>query len=131
MKKTLSFVLMTLLLVVVPACREKPLWNPGSVAVATSSREHMRNAIDLALRHRGWAIAKEEPGRVEATLYIRSHVANIAIEYDDKQYNITYLDSQNLKYRKKADGTEWIHGNYNEWIENLVRDISVYASHNP
>lgn len=129
MKKVASICLLGLLLIAVPACRKKPIWNTGSVAVSTASAEQMRNAIGQALRNRGWAIANEQPGRVEATLFIRSHVAKIAIEYDDKQFSISYLDSQNLEYEKKPDGTEYIHDNYNGWIENLRRDITVFASH--
>jgi hypothetical protein len=129
MKTFKSFCILALLLILVPACRQKPLWNPGSVSVQTQSRENMRNAIGQALRNRGWAIASEAPGRIEATLYARAHVAKVAIEYDENQFTISYLDSQNLEYDQKPDGAEFIHGSYNTWVENLVRDISVFASH--
>jgi hypothetical protein len=129
MKRVLPLVVIASSFLLVPACREKPLFNPGRIEVTAGSREGMRNAIGQALRNRGWAIAKEEPGRIEATLYARSHVARVAIEYDDTSFNIMYLDSENLDYMQKPDGAEFIHSSYNGWVENLVRDISVFASH--
>jgi len=45
------------------------------------------------------------------------------IEYDTKQYSITYKDSQGLKY----DGSQ-IHKTYNSWVHNLDNRIRVQLS---
>ncbi len=58
----------------------------------------------------------------------RSHRATSLIKYDAKQVEISYLDSSNLKYWKSPVDDEYIHQNYNKWIEILRRDIAVSSS---
>jgi hypothetical protein len=67
---------------------------------------------------RGWIVKQVEPGHVEATIYVRSHMAKVDIMYDAAAYSIRYNDSENLDYK---DGK--IHRNYNKWVQNLNMDI--------
>ena len=60
------------------------------------------------------------PGVIRATLHLRTHVAVTEITYNEQVFSIIYVDSTNLDY----DGTS-IHKNYNGWIQNLERAISV------
>lgn len=89
----------------------------------------MRMGIIESLKKRKWALAKEEEGRIRATLYIRSHQADIAIDYDKEQFTISYVDSKNLDHHRSLFGKEMIHRNYNNWIRYLVQDITVAASY--
>ena len=66
----------------------------------------------------GWIVKQVEPGHVEATIYVRSHMAKVDIMYDAAAYTIRYNDSENLGYK---DGK--IHRNYNKWVQNLNMDI--------
>ena len=67
---------------------------------------------------RGWIVKQVEPGHVEATIYVRSHMAKVDIMYDAAAYSIRYNNSENLGYK---DGK--IHRNYNKWVNNLNMDI--------
>ena len=129
MKKTVLTICLVMMGLLIVSCQMARIVNPGPISVRTPSAEQMRTAIGQALRNRGWAIAREEPGQIDATLFIRSHVAKIRIDYDAEKFSIAYLESTNLDYMKKGDGSEYIHENYNGWIQNLVHDISVFASH--
>ena len=80
----------------------------------------IRNAIIIAGTSLGWDIVPTTSGHVVGTLNLRSHQAVIDIIYSDKQYAITYKNSQNLRY----DGTK-IHRNYNGWIQNLNKAIKT------
>lgn len=114
-------------LVVLGSCRTAQLHNTGRVPVQASSTEHMREAILQSLAARRWVAAEDQPGLIQATLFVRAHTAKVRIEYDAESFSISYADSNNLKYRKRADGTEYIHGNYNNWVRILMQEIAVRA----
>jgi hypothetical protein len=67
---------------------------------------------------RGWIVKKIEPGQLEATIYVRSHMAQVTIEYTPSSYAIRYKDSTNLDYKNGK-----IHRSYNKWVQNLNMDI--------
>ena len=67
---------------------------------------------------RGWIIKQLEPGHLEATIYVRSHMAKVDIHYDAAAYSILYNDSEDLGYKNGK-----IHRNYNKWVKNLDMDI--------
>ena len=110
-------------------CMTERLVNPGSVRISCKSEEQMRKGIKEGLKKRAWALAKEEPGRIYATVFVRSTRADIAIDYDKAQFTIRYLDSENLDHHQSLFGKEMIHENYNRWIRYLMQDISVAVSH--
>jgi hypothetical protein len=103
----------------------KPLVDPEPVAVpAGLSDKAVAKAVRVGVSQRGWAITKEEPGYMEATLHLRTHMARIGITYDTRQVKIRYLESENLDYTMK-NGVPQIHRNYLSWISNVVLDINV------
>ena len=65
---------------------------------------------------------QQRPGRIDATLHLRKHVANIEIAYDREQIVIAYKSSENLDYTERR-GRRLIHDNYLGWIQNLVNDV--------
>jgi hypothetical protein len=87
-------------------------------AGASVSMGEVRTAIERAGRSLGWQLAAERPGIYGGRLALRSHVAVIEIEHDEKSYSIRYRDSTNLD----AAGGQ-IHPAYNQWIEKLDRAI--------
>lgn len=94
-----------------------PVAIPGdltSVQVATE--------IKRALIGRGWIVNREQPGKIEASLHIRTHVARVAIHYSESQVSLTYLSSDNLDYKEKK-GKRMIHKNYLSWVNNIMQDI--------
>ena len=60
------------------------------------------------------------PGKLNATLLLRTHSAEVEIPYSTKSYSIVYKSSTNLQ-----EGNGKIHRNYNGWIQNLNRGINA------
>ena len=67
---------------------------------------------------RGWIIKDAGEGRLRASYHARTHMAAVAIVYNEQTFSIEYLDSNRLGY----DGQS-IHRNYNRWVRNLELDI--------
>jgi hypothetical protein len=101
------------------------LVDPQPISVPPGlSEKAIVKSIRLGVAQRGWVVTRQDPGYMEATLNIRSHVAKVGITYDAKSIQIRYVDSTNLDYEVKK-GVRRIHGNYLKWVNNIVRDISV------
>jgi hypothetical protein len=66
----------------------------------------------------GWTMTAVSPGLLSGRLVKDDHVAVVEIRYTEKMYSITYKDSTNLRYKNGQ-----IHKTYNDWVENLDRDI--------
>lgn len=95
----------------------QPVLVPAGVAATTVATE-----IKRTLAGRGWTLAGEKPGHVDAVLHLRQHVARIALDYDAKSVRITYVSSENLDFVEKK-GRRYIHGNYLSWVQNLATDL--------
>ncbi len=105
------------------ACTTRPLINventnlsvPGNrdVTLAEVEKAIYRGAVD-----KGWTVRHLAPGRLEAKIEIRTHMALVRIVHDTKTFSITYKDSRNLGY----DGT-LIRRNYKRWVRNLKQSI--------
>ncbi len=136
---TRSFIATFVVLLFIPACQSAGSGNrpprrtvllvtPEPVIVGSKDAKETRRIVGRALVGRGWTITKDEPGELRANLLVRSHMANILVEYDAEKVQISYLDSSNLRYWKSPVDDEYIHRNYNKWIEILRRDIAVSSS---
>jgi hypothetical protein len=116
--------LTVLTLALVPAlvsCRKSPIYNVNNAAVSAPKRvtlNDVRGAIERAGNGLGWQMQPTGPGRLVGTLNLRSHMAQVDIQYTTTSYSITYRDSKDLNY----DGSN-IHSNYNNWIRNLDQAI--------
>jgi hypothetical protein len=107
------------------AMASEVLVDPQPISVPPGlSEKAVAKSIRLGVAQRGWVVSRQDPGYMEATLNIRSHVAKVGITYDTKSIQIRYIDSTNLDYEVKK-GVRRIHGNYLKWITNIVKDISV------
>jgi len=117
--------LLTALMLGVVGCRTMPLENVSNAPIGGSfTIEQVTDKIASACKRRGWTVRVVAPGRIEASLVTRVHMARIEIAYDLTRYSITYVDSENLRY----DG-ENIHKNYVRWIRNLNREIGLALSY--
>ncbi len=119
------FALVVLAAVATVSCRTSPVFNVVNAPFTqpAPSLEEADAAIKRAGAALGWQSKTTEPGKILATLPIRSHVAIVDVTFNQKEFSIMYRDSTNLKY----DGTE-IHSNYNGWIENLRNGIIAQSS---
>src|SRR5882672_9001026 len=99
----------------------QPLYNAEFSVPTAATMEDISKAIKSALIAHEWTIQKEEPEKIEARIFTRSHKAEIVINYNVNRIRIQYVSSDNLNY-DKSENT--IHRNYNKWIHFLERDIS-------
>jgi hypothetical protein len=103
----------------------KPLVDPAPIEVPAGLTEKaVAKSIRRGVATRGWVVTQQEPGFMEATLHLRTHVAKIGIKYDTRSIQINYLESQNLDFEVKKD-VRYIHRNYLKWVDNVVNDIRV------
>ena len=102
-----------------------PIQNVESVSVSSSSNKplspaEVRAAIVRAGAGLGWIMKDAGPGRINGTLILRTHTAEVQIPYSPTSYGIHYKSSINLQ---ESGGK--IHRNYNGWIQNLNRGINA------
>ncbi|MDW6001843.1 hypothetical protein [Vibrio mangrovi] len=115
-KFTISLVLA---LVIVGCSRVQPIMDINDEPVAYNlTLKQVKTAIVNSAMQRGWTIKEDGKGKLSASIFVRSHFAEIEIPYDQKHYSIIYVKSNNLKAK---DGN--IHRNYNRWISYLNDDI--------
>ncbi|ALN93981.1 MULTISPECIES: hypothetical protein [Lysobacter] len=105
--------------------RSAPLVDPDPVAIpAGMDSAKVVKDIKRALLGRGWAVTGEQPGQIDSTLNLRTHVARIRVTYTDKQVRFAYVDSTDLDYKLKG-GKPYIHKNYLGWMAYLTSDLST------
>lgn len=105
-------------------CRTSPLLNPPPVSFARLATDDVEAAIYQGCTKRKWMPTKIRNGQIQAILYQRSHVAVVDIDYDADSFRVTYVHSENLRY-KNRHGEQRIHSSYNKWVKNLVADIEA------
>ncbi len=102
-----------------------PLVDPAPIPVpAGLDAKAIATSIRLGGAQRGWLVTRQDPGAMELTLNIRTHMAKIGVKYDTQSIQLTYLESTNLDYEEKK-GNRYIHRNYPKWVNNLVNDITM------
>jgi hypothetical protein len=129
--KARVLVIVVMLLAPVVGCRTAVLRNPDPISIESSSQDQTRAIIKRSLARRGWVVTNEQPGQIDARLNVRAHVARISITYTADEVRIAYVDSENLKYHRRASGEEVIHKNYLGWINYLEREIAAASYESP
>lgn len=103
----------------------KPFVDPAPLPVpAGLDDKTVARAIRLGAAQRGWIVTRQDPGAIELTLNIRTHMAKVGVKYDTKSIEFRYLDSNNLDFEVKK-GNRYIHRNYPKWVNNLMNDVAV------
>lgn len=121
------FCLLLMMTMLLPACRKHRLINPDPVAAA-SSQAATRDAILAGMKAEQWIATREDPGHIRAARSIKGkHDMDVAIAYDDTNVSLTYQNSRNLDHMV-IDGVEYIHPNYNVWVNRLWWQIQVELS---
>jgi len=121
MKNIIRAAIFILVLTIAVGCagRTKPVYNIENQSIDyTLTMEQVEKAIIQAGAQKKWRMMIIKPGQIVGNILVRSHKARIQIDYTEKIYTITYLESNNLLYK---DGK--IHRNYNRWINNLDQTI--------
>lgn len=83
--------------------------------------------MDSALRF-NWQVTEDSKGKMKLRYSKGSKFyADIEVVYTQKNFRINYVESYGLGYEKKGAGAV-IHRNYNRWIRNLDKEISLRSS---
>lgn len=125
--RSLAVVALVAVMALVTGCRTAPVYNVDNAPVSTTSgnasMDQVRDAIVQAGVSLGWQMKPVKPGLIIGTLNLRTHMAQVDINYNTQAYSIHYKASNNLKY----DGAN-IHSNYNGWVERLDQAIRARLS---
>ena len=70
------------------------------------SDEEVRNAIIRAATDTGWVVTGDDPGQLQLQNNFRSHSATVNVDYTATDYDITYEDSNALRYNGHGDSTK-------------------------
>lgn len=123
-RSRLLLVLLLPLLLLIMASRQAPLIDLPPIHVpAGMTSVQVAKAVKAALIGRGWVPGNEQADGVDGTLTGGDYTAKIHVAFDTAQVKITYVDSTDLKYEVKRDGTRLIHANYMRWMRFLTEDI--------
>jgi hypothetical protein len=120
LRPLLLFPVLALLMAAGPELVDPP---PIAVPAGLTDAAIEKCIVDGVTR-RGWIVNQRKPGYMQATLNVRSHMAQVGISYDQKAIQIRYEDSSNLDY-EVSGGVRHIHRNYAKWINNMTRDIAA------
>lgn len=100
-------------------------------AAGELTKEKIRQVIAVVASSRDWKTLSESDGRYELTRTVSGkHTMRIELTYNERGYDIRYLDSANLLYgehKPKLSGASAraIHKNYNLWIRELASGINA------
>lgn len=126
MRSSIFVLLFALPLIVLGCAKQHPLILnvnqepiPANIEDGSYTMDQVEQTILAACRNKGWAASLVEPGKIIASITIRTrHRAKISIEYTTTHYSISYMESSGLDYRNGR-----IHSNYNHWIARLDAEI--------
>ena len=104
-------------------CTSTAIVNLNNEPIVTNSAVSTEQAIIRGCKAKGWTAVVADRNTIDAYITVRSHKAHVKITYDDKFYNINYVDSTNLDYNNGN-----IHRNYNKWIYKLSASIQQQLS---
>ncbi len=95
---------------------------------AVPALDTLQQAIKAGAAAQGWKVTNQTDGRMELLRIVRDeHTMIIEVTYDPTGYRVRYLQSTNLMYDERGargKNLRVIHGNYNEWINDLVVAIN-------
>lgn len=108
----------------------KPMLSIENVSTpAGTTTQDLEEAMDLAMRFRGWRIVRRLPGSWVAQIDVRDkHSATVQVDYTASAYTIRYLNSTGLGH---DPATGAIHHNYNRWVNNLSHTIQLMLIDGP
>ncbi|MEY2117008.1 MULTISPECIES: hypothetical protein [Rhodanobacter] len=99
------------------AFRQTLLVDPRPISMpAGLTAVQVSKAVNGALVGRTWVVTAEHADGIDAALNGNDYQAKSHVAFDTHQVKISYVDSTNLKYKVKKDGTRLIHTGYMNWM---------------
>ena len=119
--KRLTLLLCCLTVLGLCACRTQSTKRiEGDRPVKGLSAQQMAAAILAGCKDRGWSCAKKSEGVIEGVLDSKGRISEVNINYNEKGYNFTYKNSENLSYKKGK-----VHKRYIRWVMYLNKSIRM------
>ncbi len=81
-------------------------------------------ALRYALASKGWELTKEEGNTLFATVAQGQHVVYVRIVFDAEGFQVFHQMSRHMKYRRKANGREYIHEGYYRWLNKMSQQVN-------
>ncbi|MGB0766540.1 MAG: hypothetical protein ACPGYV_02385 [Phycisphaeraceae bacterium] len=101
---------------------------PQPIPIEGIEKPKVEGALRTAIPKRGWAVDTKQGQVITASNLIRGrHKVVVDIDYASDAILIQYADSENMDYVKEGD-VEYIHKNYNVWVNYLRQDIAAEIS---
>lgn len=122
--KMLSLVLLSGFVVMGCAHKHRPMTNPDVEIINKVSLDQVQMVVKRVLTVIGWKVESEKPGLTVASLRKEILFAKINVKYTTTEINISYVDSENLNYRKISGKGETIHSRYINWVTNLADKLN-------
>jgi hypothetical protein len=122
-------VLLAVIMLAGCAYKQQPIYNPVQpVPLSAQSLPLARiEALVIAgAQMRAWRVERVGGGHLRATQVADKFSATVDITFDQRQFRITYRDSNGLMANNGA-----IHSHYNFWVRNLEADIRNKLSAGP
>ena len=100
---------------------------PKNLACSLSLDKMRLVVMDSAMRF-NWQVMDDKKGKMKLR-YSKGYKfsADIEVAYTEKNFRINYLESYGLGYEKRGDKAV-IHRNYNRWIRNLDKEITLRSN---
>jgi hypothetical protein len=89
---------------------------------AASQPYRTRAAILIGMQDRGWRPESETGRSLVAWIAVRTHVARVAITYDEQWIRFAYQDSENMDHDAAKSR---IHPAYNRWVLSLRNAVAA------
>jgi hypothetical protein len=123
MKKAILILLLIAQAIALLGCHRRQLihdvhHHPMPSHVKHMHNEDIKNIIVLTAARRGWICHQDDPGKLLCHCKRRAHQATIEILYNNRDFSIKHVNSNNLKLKD-----DLIHKKYNKWIRVLEREI--------
>ena len=100
------------------------LYTPPTIVLPKSQNTAtVRTKILQSLKRTGWIVEKNWAKTNQARAQRKTDIARVNIHYNNKNVNIKYHSSENLKYTMRDGGEAVIHRRYNGWVRLLERDL--------
>lgn len=97
-----------------------------NVSMATTSLDGAKRAIVSAATGRKWIPQVVAPGQIVCTINVRGkHEVVVEVAYTASTFSIRYKSSENMNY---DPATQTISPKYNQWVNNLAKDIQIFAA---
>jgi len=118
-KQTILIAILLLSITFISGCKSTKVYNVKQpIESFTPSHEQVGEAIKQAGSDLDWSVSRKGNAEYILNYYTKHYQATISVVYGPKEYDIYYVESQNLHF-----DNGYIHKTYNKLIKKLHKKI--------